>query len=85
MSADARRIARNFSLSLDIPIFLQDERVTTYEARSNLWKLGASEKEMREKLDSEAAAIILNDFIEQRNHLLKQQEVSEIDKTNAET
>jgi putative holliday junction resolvase len=85
MSADARRIARNFSLSLDIPIFLQDERVTTYEARSNLWKLGASEKEMREKLDSEAAAIILSDFIEQRNHLLKQQEVSEIDKTNAET
>jgi putative Holliday junction resolvase len=79
MSLDARRIARNFSLSLNIPVFLQDERVTTYEARSNLWEIGASDKEMRQALDSEAAAIILNDFIEQRNHLLKQQESSQID------
>lgn len=75
MSLDARRIARNFSLSLNIPVFLQDERVTTYEARGNLWETGASEKEIREKLDAEAAAIILNDFIEQRNHLLNQKEI----------
>ncbi len=75
MSIDARRIARNFSLSLDIPVFLQDERVTTYEARGNLWERGVSEKEMREKLDSEAAAIILSDFIDQRNQLLKQKEI----------
>ncbi len=73
MSEEARRIARNFSLSLEIPVFLQDERVSTYEARGNLWELGFNEKQMREKLDAEAAAIILSDFIEHRNQLLKQQ------------
>ena len=68
MSREARRLARNFSLSLDIPVFLQDERVSTYDARGRLWKLGLSEKEIRQKLDAEAAAIILSDFIERRNN-----------------
>ena len=72
MSQEARRLAQNFSLSLDIPVFLQDERVSTYEARGNLWKKGANKKEMREKLDSEAARIILQDFIDLRNQHLKQ-------------
>lgn len=67
MSQEARRLARNFSLSLDVPVFLQDERVTTYEARGHLWKLGLNEKEIRQRLDGEAAAIILSDFIELRN------------------
>ncbi len=66
MSQEARRIARNFSLSLDIPVFLQDERVSTYQARGNLWELGIDNKKMRDKLDSEAAAVILEDFIGNR-------------------
>jgi putative Holliday junction resolvase len=71
MSSEARRLAQNFSQSLEIPVFLQDERVSTYEARGNLWKRGADEKEMRKKLDSEAAAIILQDFINLRNQILE--------------
>ncbi len=71
MSQEARRIAQNFSLSLEIPVYLYDERVSTYEARGNLWKLGMNNKQVREKLDSEAAAIILQDFIETRNLLFK--------------
>lgn len=67
MSAEARRLAKNFSLSIKIPVFLQDERVSTYEARGNLWKSGANEKKIRETLDAEAAAIILRDFIELKN------------------
>ncbi len=69
MSQEARRLARNFSLSLDVPVLLQDERVSTYDARGRLWKLGLSETEVRERLDSEAAAIILSDFIERRNEI----------------
>ncbi len=65
MTIEARRLAKNFSLSIKIPVFLQDERVSTYEARGNLWKSGANEKKIRETLDAEAAAIILRDFIEQ--------------------
>jgi putative Holliday junction resolvase len=64
MSEEVRRLARNFSLSLVIPIFLQDERVSSYEARGVLWKQKANEKEIREKVDSEAAAIILRDFLD---------------------
>jgi putative Holliday junction resolvase len=67
MSQEARRLARNFSLSLHIPVFLQDERVSSYAAKNYLWKSGLSEKESRKRVDSEAAAIILSDFIELRN------------------
>lgn len=73
MSQEARRLARNFALSLKIPVCLQDERATTYEARGRLWKEGVSEKEMRQRLDNEAAAIILSDFIERRNEAYKTQ------------
>ncbi len=64
MSAYARDIARKFALSLDIPVILQDERVTSYEAKSRLWSRGKSVKESRREVDSEAAAIILADLID---------------------
>jgi len=69
MSREARRLARNFSLSLEIPVVLQDERVTSYEAKGRLWKEGVTGKEFRQRVDNEAAAIILRDFIELRNQL----------------
>ena len=67
MSLEARRLARNFSLSTNVPVFLQDERLTSYEAKGYLTKLGLSEKEIWDRVDSEAAAIILSDFINWRN------------------
>jgi putative Holliday junction resolvase len=63
MTAEARDMARKFSLSLGIPVYLQDERATTYEARGRLWKAGLEGEEMRRILDSEAASIILTDFL----------------------
>lgn len=71
MSREARRLARNFSLSLDVPVVLQDERATSYEARGRLWREGVSDKEFRRRIDNEAAAIILSDFIARRNELVK--------------
>ena len=67
MSQEARRLAQNFSLSIKVPVFLQDERLTSYEAKGYLTKLGLSEKEIWERVDSEAAAIILSDFIQVRS------------------
>lgn len=64
MSQEARRMARNFALSIEIPVFLQDERVTSYEARSRLWQRGTDLKTTQRLVDSEAAAIILSDFID---------------------
>lgn len=63
MSIEARSMARKFTLSLSVPVFLQDERVTSYEAKRRLWEQGASLAETRERVDSEAAAVILEDFL----------------------
>ena len=66
MSVEAREMARKFALSLDVPVFLQDERATTYEARGRLWSSGVEGRAMRRTLDSEAAAIILSDFLSRK-------------------
>jgi len=71
MSNEARRLARNFSLSLSVPVLLQDERLSSYDAKGFLWKSGVSEKDARKQVDSHAAAIILSDFIELRNQRIK--------------
>ena len=67
MSQEARRLARNFSLSLPIPVFLQDERVSSIDAKNKLYEQGNSFKEILKKIDAEAAAIILSDFIDRKN------------------
>lgn len=64
MSVEARRLASNFSLSLEIPVILQDERATSYEAKGRLWQQGKDLKETKRRVDSEAAAIILSDYLD---------------------
>lgn len=64
MTAEARDMARKFALSLRIPVVLQDERVTSYEAKSRLWSEGLSLSDARKLTDSTAAAIILADFLD---------------------
>jgi putative Holliday junction resolvase len=63
----ARRIARNLSLSLDVPVHLQDERLTSHAAEESLRAAGFSGEELNARIDSEAATIILRDFIAQRD------------------
>ena len=64
MSIYARETARKFELSLDIPVVLQDERATSYEAKGRLWGRGVDTVRDRGLVDSEAAAIILADLID---------------------
>lgn len=73
MSQDARRLYRNFSLSLKIPVFMQDERLTTKSAQQELYDQGYNMKEILKKLDSEAATIILDDFLSLKEYLRNQQ------------
>ena len=63
MTIEATDIARKLSLSLEIPVFLQDERVTSYEARGRIWKRSGSH-DVRDEVDSEAASVILSDFLD---------------------
>lgn len=60
---DARRIARNLELSLKLPLFLQDERLTSKAAEASLRARGLQPREISAQVDSEAASIILSDFL----------------------
>ena len=60
---EVRKIAGKLARSLEIPIFLQDERLTSVEAEENLRARGYDRSEIAARVDSEAAAIILRDFI----------------------
>lgn len=58
-----RRLARNLSLSLSIPVHLQDERYTSFDAENRLKANRLRGDEILRNIDGEAAALILNDFI----------------------
>ena len=62
-SLAARRLARNFQLSLKVPVYLQDERLTSLEAEESLRTEGRSFTEIKREVDGESAALILRDFI----------------------
>ncbi len=64
MSAEARSMARKFSLSLNLPVVLQDERATSYEAKGRIWERGVDLLNTRDIVDAKAAAIILADLID---------------------
>ncbi|HEY8205448.1 MAG TPA: Holliday junction resolvase RuvX [Pyrinomonadaceae bacterium] len=59
-SAEVRRLAENFRRSLSVPVYLQDERLTTEEAKSRI-----SNSTRQSDVDAEAAAVILQDFLSQ--------------------
>lgn len=60
---EARRIARNLSLSLPAPVSLQDERHTSYDAEGLLRADKKSRQEVARRVDGEAAALILSDYL----------------------
>ena len=56
-------VARKFALSTDLPVYLQDERLTSAEAAERLKSSGITGAALLKALDSESAAVILFDFI----------------------
>lgn len=69
-AADARRTAEGLAQSLGLSVRLQDERLTSFAAEEALRAEGLSREEIKRRVDSEAAAIILRDFLEQQNSSL---------------
>lgn len=58
-----RQTALKFARSLKLPVYLQDERLTSAEAEENLRAAGVRPEEIGSHVDSEAAALILRDFL----------------------
>ena len=63
---DALRSAENFRKSLNVPVFLEDERLTSVAAESEMKHRGMASDEIMRRVDSESAAIILRDFLSTR-------------------
>jgi putative Holliday junction resolvase len=60
---DVRGIAAKFARSLNVPVYLQDERLSSIEAEQNLRADGHKADRVSELVDGEAAAVILRDFL----------------------
>jgi len=66
MTPRVERFAHDLGMRTQLPVTLQDERLTSHEAES---RLSVREKDWRarkKRLDAAAAAIILQDFLDTR-------------------
>jgi putative Holliday junction resolvase len=65
---DAARRARTFAAKLEaglgVPVELFDERLSTFEAETRLRDQGFSAKDRRSRVDAEAAAVILQGWLD---------------------
>ncbi len=61
---DIRRLAANLAKSVEQPVYLQDERLTSFEATANLKAEGVKPDDIPALVDGEAAAMILRDFLQ---------------------
>jgi len=61
---------RNFILQiqegLSTPIETQDERLTTAQASKQLSQMGLNQKELRQKIDSSSASLILQQYLDRK-------------------
>ena len=60
---DCRRAAAELAGQCALPIYFQDERLSSWEAKERLFAQGLNEKKVKQKLDQTAAAIILESFL----------------------
>lgn len=62
-AVEARRTARKVKLSLDVEVYMQDERLTSRAVEDRLREAGLNQKQISARIDSEAAALILEDYL----------------------
>ncbi len=62
---DARAAARELQETLGLPVVMQDERLSTMEAEARLRAQGLAGDKLKARLNAEAAAVILEDFLAQ--------------------
>ena len=60
---DVRRLASNLAKSVVLPVYLQDERLTSFAATEHLKAEGLKPEDIPALVDGEAAATILRDFL----------------------
>ena len=68
---NVRRVATNLAKSINTPVYLQDERLTSFEAMENLKAEGMNPDEIPALIDGEAAATILRDFLDTKQERIR--------------
>ncbi|MHB0936831.1 MAG: Holliday junction resolvase RuvX [Armatimonadota bacterium] len=61
-----RRFARELTERINVPVILQDERLTTVEAEEAMREQGLSPDECAERVDAVAAALILQRYLHEQ-------------------
>lgn len=64
MTAPVERIATALAEASRLPVHLQDERLTSVEAESRLARRERDWRERKQRIDAEAASIILQDYLD---------------------
>jgi putative Holliday junction resolvase len=59
--------ARALKAQLDVPVILQDERLSSTEAESRLARRERDWRKRKQQLDAAAAAVILQDYLDHRS------------------
>ena len=68
---NVRRVATNLAKSINTPVYLHDERLTSFEAMENLKAEGKNPDEIPALIDGEAAATILRDFLDTKQERIR--------------
>jgi putative Holliday junction resolvase len=63
----ARAFAPRLEAALGVPVDLHDERLSSFEAETRLRSRGVSARDQRGRVDAEAAAVILEGWLERRS------------------
>jgi len=71
-----REFAAGLKKSIDMPIHLHDERLSSFEAEQKLASIGLSRGKKAERLDAVAAAEILTAFLEDKGRGQSQHETA---------
>ncbi|MFA6187013.1 MAG: Holliday junction resolvase RuvX [Phycisphaerae bacterium] len=65
-SAAVRKFAGELAKQTTLPIFFQDERLSSFSAQEKLGRTGLTHKKKKNRLDAIAAAEILKEFLSSR-------------------
>ena len=61
------RLAQSLRTKIDVPVILQDERLSSTEAESRLARRERDWRKRKQLLDAAAAAVILQDYLDRRH------------------
>ncbi len=66
LTAEVESLARELGQRVQVPVILQDERLTSHEAEARLAVRERDWRRRKKKIDAAAAAIVLQDYLDHR-------------------